>query len=119
MRLLLPLLLLPSTLLAQLPGMDPEVQNRLAVSYLRVEYAYRAHPLAGAANAAANQAFDRATLMFFGGRFDEAIAVMDSLAAALDPAPDAMTRYAARGAERMGALAGGMGRARAPAELGR
>lgn len=105
MRLLLPLLLLPSTLLAQLPGMDPAVQNRLAVSYLRVEYAYRAHPPAGAANAAANQAFDRATLMFFGGRFDEAIGVMDSLAAGLDPAPGAMDRYAARGAERMGALA--------------
>lgn len=105
MRILPLVLLLPSTLLAQLPGMDPAVRDRLAVSYLRVEYAYRAHPPVGEANAATNQAFDRATLMFFGGRFDEAITVMDSLATALDPAPGAMARYAERGAGRMGALA--------------
>jgi predicted esterase len=62
-------------------------RERLALAYLRVEAAWRDHPPTGAAIAAANRAFDASTLAFFGGRFAEATAQIDSLARSLDPSP--------------------------------
>jgi predicted esterase len=76
-------------------GPDSSTRARLGVSYLRVDHAYRAHPPSSPAESGPfNQAFDRGTLLFFGGKYEEAIALLDSLAVALDPSPAAQRRYA-------------------------
>jgi len=62
-------------------------REQLALAYLRVEAAWRDHPPSGAAIAAVNRAFDASTLAFFGGRFAQATAQIDSLARSLDSSP--------------------------------
>lgn len=63
-------------------------REQLALAYLRLEAAWRDHPPPTDALAAANRAFDAATLAFFAGRFAQATAQVDSLARALEPSPD-------------------------------
>lgn len=70
-------------------------REALALAYLRLDYLLRDHPLPAAVRPGFNRAFDSATLLFFGGQFDRAGAVIDSLAAALVPA--AAPRQAATG----------------------
>ena len=99
---ILGLLVGPGALPAQ-TGSRPDTvtRARLAESYLRVEYASRAHPPSPERSGPLNQAFDRATLLFFGGKYDEAIRLMDSVAAVLDPAPGAAAGYSERAAKAM------------------
>lgn len=59
----------------------------LAASYLRFELALRAHPPAEERVAEVNQAFDRATLAFFGGKHAQTIRDINQLTASLLPQP--------------------------------
>jgi predicted esterase len=52
-----------------------------------------------------NRAFDRATLLFFGGKYEEAVRLMDSVASVLDQAPGAAAGYAERATKAMAAWA--------------
>ncbi|HEX9167025.1 MAG TPA: hypothetical protein VF862_14025 [Gemmatimonadales bacterium] len=95
---------LPAALAAQAAGQggpDAKTRDRLALSYLRVEYAHRAHPPTREKSGPLNQAFDRATLMFFGGQYDDAITLMDSVATALDSTPGSAAVYGDRGRKAM------------------
>lgn len=76
-----------ATLAAQPAPPVGAAREQLALAYLRVEAAWRDHPPTGDVVAAANRAFDASTLAFFGGRFAQATAQIDSLARALDPSP--------------------------------
>lgn len=86
-------------------GPDEATRNRLALSYLRVEYAHRAFPPPPPRSGPLNQAFDRATLLFFGGKYDEAIRLMDSVGTVLDPTPGAVAIYTERGVRAMASWA--------------
>lgn len=65
----------------------PVSRADLAASYLRFELALRAHPPAEDRVAEVNQAFDRATLAFFGGNNAAAIKAINEITASLSPQP--------------------------------
>lgn len=66
---------------------SPVSRADLAASYLRFELALRAHPPSDDRVAEVNQAFDRATLAFFGGNNAAAIKAINEITASLAPQP--------------------------------
>lgn len=65
-------------------GPDSATRRSLALAYLRVELANRDRPIAADRLGALNQAFDRTTLAFFGGKYPAVVASLDSVAAAIE-----------------------------------
>ena len=80
----LPLMTAGTPLHAQAPAAIAS-RDQLAGGLLRLEYAMRDRPPGAAAVADLNRAFDRASLAFFAGRFADALATLDSLAAVVEP----------------------------------
>ena len=60
-------------------------RDALALAYLQLDYLLRDTPLPPETRSGFNRAFDGATLLFFGGRFDQARNRIDSLATVLVP----------------------------------
>jgi predicted esterase len=81
---LLVLLILAPTA-AGAPRPEKATWADLAVSYLRLQEAYRDHPPARDRLAEVNRAFDRATFAFFRGGFSKVCRDFDALAASLRP----------------------------------
>ena len=65
-------------------GPDSATRRALALAYLRVELANRDRPIVADRLGALNQAFDRTTLAFFGGKYPSVVASLDSVAAAIE-----------------------------------
>ena len=65
-------------------GPDSATRRSLALAYLRVELANRDRPIAADRLGSLNQAFDRTTLAFFGGKYPAVIGSLDSVAAAIE-----------------------------------
>jgi predicted esterase len=81
---------------AQPAAAQDDPRDRLAVAYLRLELALaHAPPLDTAARARVNREFDRTTLLFFAGNMQGALAVLDSMVAALPGAGEASVAGAA------------------------
>jgi pimeloyl-ACP methyl ester carboxylesterase len=84
-----PFLLALLTAWAVLPGAAPaaaqaDAREALALAYLQLELALAdAPPLDEAGRASLNQAFDRATLLFFAGSMQGALSLVDSMAASV------------------------------------
>ncbi len=66
------------------PGPDSLTRRAMALAYLRIELAVRDRPVAADRLAETNQTFDRATLAFFGGRYQQVIGTLDSLGAVIE-----------------------------------
>ena len=94
-RWLLVLMLGTNSVLAQArpPGPDSLTRRAMALAYLRVELAVRDRPLAADRMAETNQTFDRATLAFFGGRYQQVIGTLDSLGSAIEADPGVGPRH--------------------------
>ncbi len=74
-------------------GPDSLTRRAMALAYLRIELAVRDRPLAADRIAETNQTFDRATLAFFGGRYQQVIGTLDSLGTAIEADPAAGPRH--------------------------
>jgi predicted esterase len=86
----------PRALHGQAGNAAAEMRDRLGLSYLQLELALAAAG-SGVDRAALNREFDRATLLFFAGNMNGALAVIDSMAAAVPGAPaDVESRARAR-----------------------
>jgi len=79
-------------------------QAALATALLEVEYALRGRPPEPGELAALNQAFDRATLAFFGGQVDAVVTAMAELADRIEPDPSIRAEQAARTRARLAEL---------------
>lgn len=74
-------------------GPDSLTRRAMALAYLRIELAVRDRPLAADRMAETNQTFDRATLAFFGGRYQQVIGTLDSLGAVIEADPAVGPRH--------------------------
>jgi len=96
----------PAQSQAQAQGLSQAeaAQAALATALLEVEYALRGRPPASSELAALNQAFDRATLAFFGGQVDVVVSAMAELADRIEPDPAIRAEQAARTRARLAEL---------------
>ncbi len=76
-------------------GPDSLTRRAMALAYLRIELAVRDRPLSPERTAPTNQVFDRATLAFFGGRYQQVIETLDSLGTAIKSEPAQGPRHRA------------------------
>ena len=101
------LLLLPLTT-ARAQGQGGAARAALGAAYLRMDATYAAADARGgipdSVRAAVNTQFDKATLLFFGGRFAQAIATIDTAYARLTGTPVAQVTPAALPAAPGGAV---------------
>ena len=100
--------ILPGTLAAQTtvaPGAvaapSGSPADVLALGLLRLEYALRDRPVTTGATPGVHRAFDLASLSFFGGRFAQALATMDSLTRSVAGSDADVARYGTEAAQAM------------------